>query len=1002
MLRSSVRTILWASIVTLSFSSGTHSQDAPLIRQAESRPLDEKTGFRPYEMVWADRKPARPPLVNFNDLSGWTAECSGGADARLYPSYEQHVWNSPTAKLTYRGVDKNSTVTLRPPSPIPIPDGSDSITMWMHGNNWSWVPDPSTPQVTIGILVKDGDGQEHDVRLTRVRWKEWWLPHRKMDPSTVQDFQSGASFSGIRITNCANTENRDLFFENLTFYKESLQPIAFKPRPKRGIDPFPGQSPGPNIGPGRLPFPTREETILPSNQESRFENKVSENDDGTFRFSYKGDDAELEYVLHPGQKRLGWVDVVLNGEKVMTGLVGAGVELEESESFWRLLDASVEDDTVRLRWNHDTESHFRIWQKSLVVDVFCRGGNAKRLDYGRITGLSEHEFFALPYMNYSRHHLGVLGVRGTEPCFASIWMDWYRSNGSKPFARDEAAPDGFNLNGGMDYFARTDGVRNDLFERFFFTVSPIFEETLPTIANPPAKQGMLAGQRLWQESWGPANYENEMKRSRTLRAYGIEMLTQCNHEITWRDAGESFTFRDHAAPGRGGDEALRAYVDHQKSLGWRSGLYTNYCDFASVNGMWNEDWVMLDRNGEWVTAWPRCYSPKALAAVEADAIRAPRIRENFGSNAAYTDVHTSVSPWDRTDYDARVPGAASFATTFYAYGELLLHDQDVYDGHCWSEGNHQWLYSGLATGNYGLTYSQLRLWEYPYLPHFDLLKMHPLNVDMGVPWTARFFEGCEGWSDKERVVDSIDQFIAATIAYGHIGWLVEEGHGMRQTCRSYYMLQQLQSRYVMRAPEQILYGTESGLVSSSEALLNGQWREGRLYLRYPGGLHVWINGNKEDVWRVSAGEKTAALPPYGWLAFKGDDFFERSALVREHRVDVAASPAYVYVDGRGKMIEHDGIETSGAVAVRRDSNEKGLSIIAVDGVDRIGISEPSKRYARNDVRRVVRNVARAEDVMVQAFDVDGGALGSAKTERTNGGWIILPVPDAIRYEVTTP
>ena len=100
----------------------------------------------------------------------------------------------------------------------------------------------------------------------------------------------------------------------------------------------------------------------------------------------------------------------------------------------------------------------------------------------------------------------------------------------------------------------------------------------------------------------------------------------------------------------------------------------------------------------------------------------------------------------------------------------------------------------------------LRLWEYPYLPHFDLLKMHPLSVDVGMPWTASFSQGKDGWQTPEKIVSSIDQFLAATIAYGHIGWLVEEAHGIRQTCRSYYMLQPLQTRYAMIKPDEIRYG----------------------------------------------------------------------------------------------------------------------------------------------------------------------------------------------------
>jgi hypothetical protein len=478
------------------------------------------------------------------------------------------------------------------------------------------------------------------------------------------------------------------------------------------------------------------------------------------------------------------------------------------------------------------------------------------------------ELLLLPYLNYGGHHLNVLMSKGKAPCFASVWMDWYRSNASEPYVVDKVDGGKVHLNGGVRYIPKTDGQRNDLYERFFVTFSPTFEETLPTIANPPAKRGREAATRLWQESWGPENYQREHERSKKLRTYGIEMLTQCNHEITWRDGGESFTFREAAAPGRGGDEALKQYVAAQRSLGWRSGLYTNYTDFAPVNAYWDTDRVMRRPDGNLVTAWPRCYSPKALFAVEMDRKLAPLIQSKFGTNAAYTDVHTSVSPWDRTDYDARVPGAGTFAATFYAYGELLLHDQDVYDGHCWSEGNHQWLYAGLCAGNYGLTYSGLRLWEYPYLPHFDLLKMHPLTVDIGVPWTSQFFDGKEGWQKPENIVTSIDQFLAATIAYGHIGWLVEETHGMRQTCRSYYMLQPLQSRYAMLKPLEIRYGAEHGLISSSEAFQSGDWRKSKIFIHYPNDLRIWVNGNASESWPVTHDGDKDDLPPFGWLAFE--------------------------------------------------------------------------------------------------------------------------------------
>jgi hypothetical protein len=302
-------------------------------------------------------------------------------------------------------------------------------------------------------------------------------------------------------------------------------------------------------------------------------------------------------------------------------------------------------------------------------------------------------------------------------------------------------------------------------------------------------------------------------------------------------------------------------------------------------------------------------------------------------------------------------------------------------------------------GNYGLAYSSLKLWKYPYLPHFDLLKMHPLEVDIGVPWTAYFFDQCEGWQKPERIEYSIDKFIAATIAYGHIGWLVEESHGVHRMCRSYYMLQQLQSRYVMRPPEEILYGTDTGLVSSSKALLDGAWRDSRLFVRYPGALRIWVNGNDEKNWCVDLDATRVTLPPSGWVAVQGKEFSEQSALVDGYRVDHVSSPAYVYVDGRGKETECDGIGTSGAVAVRPCSADGGLSLIAIEGVECLRISQPTGRYKRDDVRHCIGTVARAKSLNVEAFDVEGNSLGSVPSERDRDEWIIRGVPEAIRYEI---
>ena len=174
----------------------------------------------------------------------------------------------------------------------------------------------------------------------------------------------------------------------------------------------------------------------------------------------------------------------------------------------------------------------------------------------------------------------------------------------------------------------------------------------------------------------------------------------------------AITMRLQAAPQKGGDERLQWYVKAQNALGWLQGVYSNYADFATVNTNWNPDHVQRQPDGEWRRAWPRNYALKPAKAVEMDEYYAQRIKEKFGTSMSYTDVHTAVGPWKYCDYDARVPGAGTFAATFYAYGQLLLNDQRVY-GPTQSEATYQWLYAGLESGSYGWVYTDVNLLTHP-------------------------------------------------------------------------------------------------------------------------------------------------------------------------------------------------------------------------------------------------------------------------------------------------
>jgi len=967
---------------------------------------DESIGNRPYEMEWSNRKETRQPTITFYNLSGWHMELQGDAVAAFRPSRSQNVWNRAVGKLTYLGNgDQNSQprVILFPGEPIPIPNGSDCVEMWIYGNRWDWENPPDTPPVRIYVHLSDDEGEIQRILVDGVRWKEWWLLHRKLPT-----LPNGSRFSALEVEGGWQHEERTLFIDSVAFFEEALPSLDFPARPKRNLTPLQGQSPGMNTGPGCLEFPIREETILPVNIEGGFRTELVREGEA-YILRYIGNDCELVYNFDPRQGLSG-IGASINGEPIGQLLFGGGVKFAGEGNEGELIRSELHDDVIVATYATGVTYRVRLWQKSLVMDVshnntgLSAGGEATELSFGEIRGAQEPRAIYVPFITYgSSNPVVLMGLAGGDlHYFASIWLDWYRSGGSEPYAfpNGEITPTGVRINGGVRYNPKTDGKRNDLFERFFVTVSPTFEEVLPVISNPVGVNARMAIDRLWQESWGPQDYEREIERSRKLRAYGIVELIQCNHEITWRDGGESFTLRTRAAPGKGGDEALQGYLAQQKSMGWFAGLYTNYCDFAPVNEYWNSDYVQRTSDGNWRPAWPRCWALKPVAAAIFEERLAPIIKSKFHPDgaqvSAYTDVHTAVAPWNYCDYDSRVPGAGTFAQTFYCYGELLRRDSRTYGGPVFSEGTYQWLYAGLTDGNYGLTYNGRPIAREPLIPTFFLREIHTKECEIGMAWTDWFLQGIADWQLDTDV--AIDRFLLHEIAYGTNGWLVEEKFGMERVCRSYYMLQRLQSRYGLLQPTEVSYWDGNELVSTSEAIaMDLPTKRRQLQVSYPNGLRIWANDwvggdGPESIWPVRLGDITYEIPPAGWLAVQGSSFVTFSAIVEGHKVDflrdidaIKGEEPLMYVDGRGNLTEFPEVKAKGAIAVRL-VNQSKVEVIDISGGDGFGLNHPFG----------VKGIPIKCDV----FDIQGNALGTTEIQQEQHYHWIVTRPDGHLYLIS--
>ena len=946
----------------------------------------EVVGERPYEMVWADRtQDDHTPLIDFEDLTGWRVE-PRDAEATFERSREQQIWGKYVGKLTYRGTGSSPSVRIVPPEPVRIDSPFDAVTSWIYGNNWAWAPDPKTPQVSVSALLLDAEGNEIAVSLARVNWKEWFLTHRRLTPDQISRVNKGASFAGLQIDGGSNEEDRVIYFDSLAVFVEGFPPLEFEPRPRRGIPMFPGQTAGTNTGPGELSFPDRARTIAPDNLSDDFTTGISKDGDAML-FRYMGEDGNLTYRLDLETGMLGDISARWEGRGgEIRPCVDGGVYLQAngkptSPEKAELLSVVGQLNSVHAKWrltagdvSAEVSYIYHLWGKSLVIEIAAPGGQIGEVRYGHAVGLENPRLVTNPFYLYgsTRPAVAVSGPPD-KPLFLTGNTDWCISNGSVPWAENSVEDDGVSYNGGVRYIPKTDGKRNDCYERLLITISPRYEEVLPNIPNPESPWKHVTGTRVWR-AHGAGNRENDVRFWTRCHRYGMTQVVITDHETLWRDGGESFTFRTRAAPKKGGDEGAYNYARVlQDKLGFVYGPYNNFTDFAPVNEYWHVDRVNRTPDNQLQRAWARCYAPKPSRAVEFCQMLAPRIQEKFRFSTAYCDVHTAVAPWDRVDYDYRVPGAGTFAAVFYSYGEIMLLQKAAWDGPVYSEGNHHYLFCGLTDGNYGQD-QRYRPAVNPWLVDFDLRKIHDLCCNFGMGNPGMFYgSGYSLGSNREEMDASIDRFLAATVAFGHTGFLTYEG-GIHNALRSYYMLQQLHSSYALSSGQEIRYADADGeLLDTTSAVATGAYKRSQVVTRYANGCVTAVNGHPTERMMVEAYGRKLDLPPNGYAGWTEDGSIDViSADPEGHRCDYAVTPAYIYVDGRGRFMRFEKASGNG-IGVCRSLDDGRYEIIPYEG------SECGFAIGQGKAT---------------ALDEDGNQLGPAEVRISRGLTYVMPMEGA--------
>ena len=895
---------------------------------------EPRVGVRPRALV---RAMPDPPAVRFGevDLSRWALTCFGKARAAAARTREELCWSEASLEIEYAGAGHGSGFVIRPPAPVPVPASADVARLWLLGraHGWSKTRTDEEPLLKHYLEFRDGEGQARRIDFRpRVAYPFWYVARRRIPAEWARPLLwTGAGFVG-----CTNRRPRTLLLDALVFARERLaSDLATSVR----LD--------------DLPMPKDSEGLLPSLAIDKFENSVLQAEGG-YVLRYEGEDGLLVYRLVPRAGTLDDVEAVWQApgdaaaRTAFTLAADSGPVVELGGRRYAPTSAALSrvcrgvhlsDGKVRTEWRceagdqaADYSMDFAIRGKSLLVDVRSEGRKLAAFSPGCLDAPGGARFVHVPYWTWLSWDWGRDGgVAVVGGLFVSGTVDWYRSGATRisfgppvlshrvSALRDSRvcyAP-------GVVYEPCTDGRRNPLRERFVFTASPNVLETLPNIPHPPSPNAVKLAPYAHSTGGQASRLAEQLEHWRRLHAYGVNRVYIRHFDGMWSDSPQGtqeWTLTEHAAP-LVGDVAMREYLATLTSMGFLPVLYTNYTDLQPVAAAFDWDLVKRRSDGDISDAcWPGSYPLKPLRAVELQEKYAPRIAARFGTKGSFCDVHTAAPPWGKVDFDSRLPGAGSFGTTYRCYAKLLMNERAVY-GAVYSEGSCHWLYAGLHDGSD----AQLRgraPWREPFLVDFDLLKIHPKQMDAGMSWISRYVTTPEEEEALGGSEPAQDRFVAATLAFGHQATFTgRRFRGYSTDVRTYCMLQPLQLLYAMREAEEITYhdpARPGTFLDTSAAIRSSVYEESQVRVRYDSGLQVHVNGSLTEPWQVQGrGDVMHELPPSGFACWEPGEVLVFSAVVNGSRMDYARTADMRFVDARGAKNRIGGFETDGAALARR-------------------------------------------------------------------------------------
>lgn len=618
-------------------------------------------------------------------------------------------------------------------------------------------------------------------------------------------------------------------------------------------------------------------------------------DNDTAILTYIGPDGRLEYrwKLPAGDAAPALGAIALHAQ--MTGdqpvelpLVGdAAIQWTQPaiwrESHWdKSADANAIDGVCTFQVGPKTAAlrlTAKMSGKSLVMDVACDQPVIQQLQPGTWGPVLRRRQIPMPYCPMK------VDLLPTENLFTTVFLDWTCSNAA---SQNE---------GRASYEALTDGTRHPLRERITYCAAWQLDEVLPNVPNPPSPYIATLADRVVLDLWG-GSFSDLGKRLQALADLGVDHAAVLVHD--WQHLGYDNGYPRFlpASERLGGDAAMKELAATAARLGYLFALHENYVDYYPNYDGFDANDIALNSQGQRELAWfnpgthIQSFAIKPTAIGRLAATQAPVIHERFGTSACFLDVHSAVPPWFHVDHRAGEAQAGSFKAVWDAHRALWQYERQTHQGPVFGEGHDHFYWSGLLDGTeaqFGEGWPDNQGMTAPLLVDFDLLKIHPLQLNHGMGYFERWWPK-QGYGHLPPMI-VLDQYRMQEAVFSHAGFLngemVRDG---RPAWLEHHLLTPLTQRTATAKPARIDYDCNGQWLDATGAAKAGNFQRPRI--KYDNDLMVIANDSPLD-WTIGG----LTLPRFGWSA-QGAGLKAYTAMRDGVVVDFAQTPDRVFVNAR--------------------------------------------------------------------------------------------------------